>query len=108
MVKIHWSFYLILGVGVLWASYRVDPQKFKLFIWLGYLFLIIGVMKLGIWFIRRKKESPVERRAIGRDIYQQASPRQRVVQQRGNYCPGCGNMLRGYENFCPGCGQRVK
>lgn len=111
MVKIHWSFYIIIGVGVLFASNRLNSQTgsrdFDLFLWVGYLFLIIGVTKLGIWFISRKKESPVERRAAGGGIYQGASQRQ-VVRQRAMYCPRCGNMLRGYENFCTGCGQRVR
>ncbi len=102
MVKIHWSFYIILGAGVLWASYKIDPQKFKLFIWLGYVFLAVGVAKLGIWFIRREKESSFERRDIERNVYQ---PRQRRVAR---YCPKCGNALQGYENFCPMCAQRLR
>lgn len=102
MVKIHGIFYLILGAGVLIVSYNIDPQKFKLFIWLGYVFLIVGVAKLGIWFINRKKESSFERKEIRRDFYQ---PQQQRVMR---YCPGCGNGLRGNENFCPGCGQRVR
>ena len=108
MVKIHGIFYIIMGAGILIASYKIDSQKFKLFIWLGYLFLIIGVMKLGIWFVKRKGESPVERRAVGRDNYGQATQRQRVVQQRAMYCPRCGNMLSGNENFCSRCGTRVQ
>lgn len=102
MVKIHWSFYIIIGVSVLIASYEIDYQKFKLFIWLGYVFLIVGVAKLGIWFVNRGKERPFERREIRREIYQ---PQQ---QRMMRYCPRCGNALRGYENFCAICGQRVR
>jgi len=98
MVKIHWSVYIILGVAVLFTSYRIDSQKFRLFIWLGYLFLAIGVMKLGIWYVRRKKESPVEMRDV--NVYAQ--------QKRGRFCPGCGGGLRGSETFCPGCGQKLR
>ena len=109
MVKIHWSIYLILGIGVLWASYRIDSQKFKLFIWLGYLFLIVGIAKLGIWFVNRKKESPVERKNVRRDMYQREVQQRRAPQQKTiRYCSGCGNGLRGYENFCPMCAQRVR
>ena len=64
MVKIHWSVYLILGIGVLFTSYKIDSQKFKLFIWLGYAFLAIGVAKLVFGFITRVKESPVEKKKI--------------------------------------------
>jgi len=101
MVKIHWSFYIIIGIGVLFASYKIDTQKFKLFIWLGYLFLIVGIAKLGIWFISKRKESPTERKEFRGNVYPQQ-------QKTAGYCPRCGNGLRGYENFCPGCGQRVR
>ena len=106
-MKIHWSVYLILGIGVLWASYRIDSQKFKLFIWLGYLFLIVGIAKLGIWFVGRDNENIVERKEIKRDFHQ---PHQRrVPQQRAiRYCRRCGSGLRGHENFCPICAQRLK
>jgi len=100
MVKIHWSFYLILGAAVLFVSYKIDPQKFKLFIWLGYFFLVVGVAKLGIWFINKKNESPAERREIKRDVYQ-------LKQRAIKYCHGCGNALMGYEKFCPMCAQRL-
>ena len=102
MVKIHWSFYLILGAGVLWASYKIDPQKFKLFIWLGYVFLAVGVAKLGIWFIRREKETSFERKDVGRSVYQ---PQQRRATR---YCRRCGDNLQGDENFCPGCGVQLR
>ena len=101
-MKIHWSFYLILGIGVLFASYKIEPQKFRLFIWLGYVFLVVGIAKLGIWFINRKKESPVEAREIRSYAYQ---PQQ---QRAARHCPRCGNNLQGYENFCSKCGQRIR
>ena len=110
MVKIHWSVYLILGAGVLFASYKIDAQKFELFIWGGYLFLVIGIAKLGIWFINRKKESPAERRAVQqmqRPAYRNQQWQQ-AQQRMMRYCPRCGNGLRGYENFCPACGVRVR
>jgi hypothetical protein len=103
MVKIHWSFYLILGAGVLWASYKIDPQKFKLFIWLGYVFLAVGVAKLGIWFVKREKESSFERRDVGREMHQR-----QTRQGAARYCPRCGNALRGHENFCSGCGVQLR
>ena len=100
MVKIHWSFYLILGAAVLFTSNKVDPQKFKIFIWVAYLFLVIGVAKLAIWFISKKKESPAERKEFGNYAPQQ--------QRAARFCQGCGTQLQGYENFCSGCGQRLK
>lgn len=103
MVKIHWSIYIILGAAVLFVSNKLDPQKFKLFIWFGYLFLVVGVAKLGIWFISRKRESAVERK----DILKYSNKGMRQQQRVARYCQRCGNPLRGYENFCPRCGQRL-
>lgn len=104
MGKIHWSVYIIIGVAVLVSSYRIDAKKFTLFIWVGYLFLIIGVAKLGIWFVSRGKESSVEKRAVERDDY-----RQKPVQRGyANYCAKCGSSLHGFKNFCSKCGNRVQ
>lgn len=105
MVKIHWSVYIIISIVVLVSSYKLNSQTnsrdFTLFIWIGYLFLVIGIAKLGIWFINRRKESPVERKNVA-GIYKRAK------QRRIRYCPRCKNALQGYENFCSGCGQRVR
>lgn len=106
MVKIHWSIYLILGGAVLYTSNRIDSQKFKLFIWVGYLFLAFGVAKFVIWFISRKKETRAERREIRNyDYKNQRMPRQ---QSAAGFCQRCGNQLSGYENFCQNCGNRLR
>lgn len=100
MVKIHGIVYIILGAAVLFTSNKIDPKKFQLFIWVGYLFLVIGIAKLGIGFIKRKKESPAEQKEF-RNYYPQQ-------QRAARYCQRCRFQLQGYENFCPGCGQRLR
>jgi len=102
MVKIHWSFYLIIGTGVLVSSYKLDSQKFKLFIWLGYVFLTVGIAKAGIWFINRKKVSDAERRYVG-DF-----ARTGAIKGMPKYCQACGNSLTGHENFCSRCGAMLR
>ena len=110
MVKINWSIYLILGIVTLIASYKIDSQKFRVFIWLGYLFLVIGVAKAGIWFINSKKESPVEKRDMWASFYQGIQQQSNARQMQGNsrYCPRCRLNLHGYENFCPRCGAYLR
>ena len=103
MVKIHWSVYLILGIGVLVASYKIDSQSFRLFIWVGYLFLVIGVAKLVFWFITNKKESSLDKKELRREI-QQNAPKGHGLSR---YCMRCGVPLKGNENFCSSCGQRL-
>jgi len=103
MVKIHWTVYLIIGIAILFTSYKIDSQKFKLFIWLAYLFIAIGTAKLVFGYINKKRESPKEKKEIRGNIYQ------RATQKRATrYCPNCGNVLNRYENFCPMCGTRLK
>lgn len=102
MVKIHWSVYLILGIGVLLTSYNIDTQKFKLFIWVGYIFLTVGIAKLVFWFITRTKESPIEKKKLIRELHQ------RTPNKFSRYCMSCGNPLSGHEIFCPKCGQRQR
>ena len=98
-MKIHWIFYLIIGGTILFASYKIDSKKFVIFILLGYFFLIVGVAKLGIGIINRKKESPVEKQMM----QQTYAPQRRAV-----FCPKCRLNLYGYENFCPRCGLRLR
>ncbi|MBU0629107.1 MAG: hypothetical protein KKC75_08005 [Nanoarchaeota archaeon] len=104
MVKIHWSVYLILGAVTLFASYRIDPQKFKVFIWVGYLFLAAGVAKFGIGFVGNKKESPAERKQVMQEMYKPIASQGRSQV----CCPRCTFNLNGYENFCPRCGAYLR
>lgn len=116
MVKIHGIFYIILSVGILFFSYNLDPKKFSIFIWMGYLFFAVGVAKLVIGFINKKKESRFDRKEV--NIFQQqrhmGSTHQRKAavnsyrQQEVRYCFGCGSRLRGHENFCSMCGQKLR
>jgi len=102
MVKINWGVYFLLGIAVLIISYKVDPQKFMVFIWVAYLFMIIGTAKFIIWFITRSKETSVEKKEAKANI----PPTHRYRTAR--FCPRCGNVLHTYENFCPMCGQRLR
>ncbi len=102
MVKINWSVYFLLGIAVLIVSYRIDPQKFTLFIWIAYLFLVIGTAKFIVWFIVRRKMTSREKKRVRAAIPQSHQYR------TARFCPRCGNVLHSYENFCPMCGQRLR
>lgn len=102
MVKINWSIYFLLGISVLIVSYRIDSQKFMLFIWIAYLFMVIGTAKFITWFITRSKETTVEKRSVNSIV----PPIHKYRTAR--FCPKCGNVLHSYENFCPMCGQRLR
>ena len=105
MVKINWSVYLILGIGVLIASYRIDAESFKLFIWLGYLFLVVGVAKFVFWFITRKKESSIDKKELRKELSRGMLQGQ---VSAGKYCISCGSGLVGNVRFCPHCGQKQR
>jgi len=102
MGRLNWSIYIIIGVVVLSASYKIDPQKFLMFIWLGYAFLIVGVAKLGVWFVTKKKETKAEKQEAR--VEMDAETRKDVSV----YCPRCRSVLYGYKNFCSRCGIRLR
>ena len=118
MVKIHGIVYIILSVGILFFSYKLDPQKFRIFIWIGYVFFAVGIGKLVFWFINKGKEGSGGRKEVKTHHHQ--ANRGNIHPQRpaqGNihghqgavrYCFGCGSRLIGHENFCSVCGQNLR
>ncbi len=104
MVKIHGAFYLTVGIVVLFYTHYVENKigsgRLRFFVLVGYLFLVIGIAKILIWFINRKKETKGELGYIGN--------KPQNVKNHLGYCPRCRTPLRGNENFCYFCGQRLR
>ncbi len=87
-------FWLWLAVG-LFITLASSALKMKLFIWVGLLFLAIGIGKMVFEFIFK------ERKPKEKIIHQQA-------QQRYYYCPRCKIRVHVAEKFCRMCGQRLR
>ena len=96
MAKIHGFVYLIVGIFVALISYFSDNPSLKLFLYIGFLLGIIGIIKLFITSLQRKKEKPVK--------HQTTTHKQSAFAK---YCQRCGNIVRNFDNFCSKCGQAL-
>ena len=84
----HGIVYLIIGIFVAIASYKINYDKLYVFFYIGLLFIIYGVAKIIIGFSNKDEKK-------------------QVPKQQYKRCPNCGNVARGYDNFCPRCGNRM-
>ncbi len=81
--------YLILGIVVAVASYLIDQKKLVLFMIIGAVFVMIGVVKLV--FARERKAE--------KTIIDAQKPHMKY-----KYCARCGNRMQMQERFCRNCG----
>lgn len=92
MAKIHGVAYLIIGILIFFFSYYIK-KGFALFIYVGLLMIIMGIIKLAAKSIKSKKTK------------KQLHPHYKQHQQ-AVYCSRCGATLRASDNFCYNCGNR--
>ena len=90
--KINGLVYIIVGVFVAIASWRINFGKLLLFFYVGLLFVLIGIVKLSLGK-RNEAKAAVHHK-----------PQQH--QARFRYCPRCANILRPHDKFCSVCGTR--
>ena len=55
MAKLHWIVFVIVGFILTFGSWRISMERFVLFFYAGFVFLLIGIVKL--IYRRRSKES---------------------------------------------------
>lgn len=134
-MKLHSIIYLIVGAILVGFSYYItsvnenlDVQKFLLFIWIGYVFIGIGVIKMIFKIMSRPKKpklakenfhhynqsqhnNPTQQNDISQQHKQQTQKSQHSSQQQSNqlikFCSGCGSAVRHFDNFCYKCGSRM-
>ena len=100
MAKIHGFVYLLVGFIVSIASYKINYERFKIFFYIGLLFIVIGAAKLVINFITKKGENKAPENKINRIS-------QNNLLRRYKYCPRCRNIVRANDRFCSRCGAGV-
>ncbi len=103
MAKIHGFVYLIIGIFVSLVSYFSKNEALKLFIYIGFLFGFIGIVKLFISSLSKKKEKPIKQHP--KTFHKQPIPKQNSYTK---YCPHCRNIIRVSDNFCSRCGQALR
>ena len=89
MKKIHWSVYIIMGLFISAASYKLNYQKLIFFFYLGLIFVLVGIARL----------------IIGKNENKRQMQKQPIRQFKR--CMTCNNIVRISEHFCNKCGARV-
>ncbi|MBI4150492.1 hypothetical protein HY492_00010 [Candidatus Woesearchaeota archaeon] len=97
MAKIPAFAYLLVGALVAYVSLRIG-ETFTFFFYVGLVFLGIGLAKLLIGFLLRKKETKTEKK-----LEQPAKPANHI-----RYCPRCRSACRMFDYFCWRCGTRLR
>src|SRR3989338_3335050 len=101
MAKIHGLVYLIIGIFVSVASWKINNEDLYIFFYAGILFVGVGVAKLLLSLMRNKKE---DEKIIH---HKEISHRQTQHLQHYKRCKGCGSVMRINDRFCSRCGLRV-
>ena len=100
MAKIHGFVYIIIGIFVSVASWKINNEDLYLFFYAGILFMGVGVAKLLLSLIRNKKE--------GEKIthHKEISHHQTQHLQHYRRCRKCGSVMKANDRFCGRCGFR--
>lgn len=119
MAKIPGIAYLIIGIFVAVVSYFSKSNSLRFFLYVGFVFGIIGIIKIFIGGASKKKEKPTIRQhqryqQHQRTPYQQQTrpihrhPIQNKQGRLTRYCPNCKNIVRVSDNFCNRCSQALR
>jgi uncharacterized paraquat-inducible protein A len=102
MVKIHGIVYIIMGIFVSIASYRINYDNLLIFFYLGFFFIALGAAKIVLGFIFRKNKEEKNTISMARQNY--PNPAQRHQYKR---CHKCSNITRLTDRFCSRCGTKM-
>lgn len=95
MAKIHWLVYVIVGLFISIASYKLNYEKLIFFFYAGFVFVFVGVLKLMFNLI--KNRTP-KKETIHKSVHH---------QQSTGFCHQCGARLDLHHKFCTKCGARI-
>jgi len=99
MAKISGISYILIGLFVGLISYFSNNKSLKFFIYIGFFLGLVGIIKLFIASISKKKEKPKEAH------YHKISHKEQSSFTK--YCQRCGNLVRNFDNFCSRCGHAL-
>jgi hypothetical protein len=94
MAKIPWYLWIIVGGAMFAVSYRIG-ESMNIFLYIGLLFLVVGVFKMLVSFILGGKGKKAAKEATEIRAQQFTCQRCRAVIASDYYfCPHCGTRLR--------------
>ncbi len=105
MAKIHGVAYLVIGFLIFAFSYYIDKnikKGFALFIYVGLVMMIMGIMRLAKEKIKNKKETKTHQR-----LHHTHHQPQHPYREHAVFCPRCGTALSLSANYCYKCGNRI-
>jgi len=100
MVAIPWWVWLGIGLFVTITS-AVVGGTVKVFIWVGLIFLIVGLTKVVILFVMRPRETKADQKAM-------QMPQPQYQAPKVSYCSNCRVAVQSFDNFCRNCGTRLR
>lgn len=126
-MKLHGLVYLIVGAILVGFSYyttsvneKLDIQKFMLFVWIGYVFIGIGLIKILMEILSKPRKPKLAKENFyhNQPMHNQTNSTQQHAhhvhgtegqqnQQFIKFCSQCGSAVRHFDNFCYKCGSRM-
>ncbi|MGM5481994.1 MAG: zinc-ribbon domain-containing protein [Nanobdellota archaeon] len=108
MASINGYWFIIIGLIVTTVSLFNDDLE--IFIYIGIIFLLYGVGKCGLRFLKKEKKTKAQKeQKPSQEQATQHHPQQNNHQHKQIYfCKNCGKRLTIHDNFCPHCGIRLK
>ena len=103
MAKIHGLIYVLIGLFIVLASWKINYNDLILFFYLGWVFVLVGIVKMLFSFGKNKGVKNLQHKSL-------AQPQHSMQhQQKHHYkrCHRCGNVMRLHDIFCNKCGLRV-
>lgn len=91
MAEIAWWAWLGVGLFVSVTS-AVVGGKTGLFLWVGLLFVVVGMGKVVFLFVLKERETKAEK----------------TVTQHEHVCPYCRGSIKVSDRFCRSCGTRLR
>ena len=95
MAKIPAIIWIIIGALTVFFSFRAGDDLI-LFFYGGLIFIGIGVAKLLLNFVFRKKVSKAVQKHLPK------------AHLRPHFCPNCRNPIHPKDRFCKRCGRRLR
>ncbi|MBI4146667.1 hypothetical protein HY489_05015 [Candidatus Woesearchaeota archaeon] len=102
MTGIHWLIWLVVGLFVTITSTKLGG-KLTMFLWVGILFIVIGIGKLAYKMLTAPKESHK-----GHAPQVHKTTHHEVHNGPKRYCPKCGSQAIVHDNYCKHCGMRLR
>ena len=99
MASIHGMVWVIVGIVITTTAFLIEHLSF--FKYIGFAFIVFGVLKLLMNFITKPKENKFDK---SREQLNNKDNRERS-RRAARYCANCG--AAGAGNFCRRCGTRL-